>query len=107
MSNAIERERWMLMMSSQRRVRCSVLHSVGEERRSTCWRSQALMIRSRPMSDPLLHTITLVAHPEARNDAVRSIGARVSRLRSGALTIAYTLDADLDRLRIPPPRPPR
>ncbi|MEN3354760.1 MAG: hypothetical protein V7640_2918 [Betaproteobacteria bacterium] len=53
------------------------------------------------MSDPLLHTTTLEAHSEARNDAVRSIEVRVSRLQSGALMMSYVLDADLDCLRIP------
>jgi hypothetical protein len=56
------------------------------------------------MSAPLLHAITLKPHPVARNDAVRSIGARVSRLQSGVLTITYVLDADRARLRIPPLR---
>jgi hypothetical protein len=65
------------------------------------------MIRSRPMSAPLLHTISLKAHPQARNDGVRSIGVRVSRLHNGALTITYALDADLDRLRIPQSGPSR
>ena len=59
------------------------------------------------MPGPLLHTASLKAHPQARNDAVRSIGVRVSRLQSGALTITYALDADLDRLRIPQSRLPR
>jgi hypothetical protein len=53
------------------------------------------------MPDPQLHTISLKAHPLARNDAVRSIGVRVSRLQSGVLTITYALDADLERLCIP------
>jgi hypothetical protein len=65
------------------------------------------MIPSRPMPDPLLHTVSLKAHPLARNDAVRSIGVRVSRLQSGVLTITYVLDADLDRLCIPETRRPR
>jgi hypothetical protein len=65
------------------------------------------MIPSRPMPDPQRHTISLKAHPQARNDAVRSIGVRVSRLQSGTLTITYVLDADLDRLRIPHSRLPR
>jgi hypothetical protein len=59
------------------------------------------MIRSGPMPDPLRHTTILEAHPETPNDAVRSIEVRASRLQSGALTMSYVLNADLDRLRIP------
>jgi hypothetical protein len=56
------------------------------------------------MPNPLLHTVSLKAHPRAQNGAMRSIGVRVSRLHSGALTLTYALDADLDRLRIPQSR---
>jgi hypothetical protein len=59
------------------------------------------MIRFGPMSDPLRYTTILEAHPEARNDAVRSIEVRASRSQSGTLEMSYVLDADLDRLRIP------
>ena len=65
------------------------------------------MIPSRPMPDPQLHTISLKAHHQAPNDAVRSIGVRVSRLQSGVLTITYALDADVERLCIPQLRLPR
>jgi len=59
------------------------------------------------MSDRLRYTAVLEAHPEARNDAVRSIEVRASRLQSGTLQMSYVLDADLDRVRIPQLGSPR
>lgn len=44
-------------------------------------------------------------HRDTRSDAVRSIDARVRRLPDGALAVSYALAADLDRLRLPAPRP--
>lgn len=38
---------------------------------------------------------------------MRSIYARVGTMPAGALAVSYVLDADLDRLTIPPPRPAR
>ena len=49
----------------------------------------------------------LSCHPAFRSGAVRSLRARLGRSRSGALSVRFILDADFDRLRIPPRRPPR
>jgi hypothetical protein len=59
------------------------------------------------MSFRPIHAVTLEPHAESRSDAVRSIDARVCRMPGGMLAVTYVLDADLDRLRIPPPQPPR
>jgi len=37
---------------------------------------------------------------------VRSVAARVHRTGEG-IAVTYSLEGQLDRLRIPPPRPPR
>jgi hypothetical protein len=49
--------------------------------------------------------IILRCHPRTPSAAVRAIGARVSR-SDGALAVAYTLEGDLARIRVPEPRPP-
>jgi hypothetical protein len=54
-----------------------------------------------------VHAVTLTCHPETRSEAVRSIGARVCRMPGGTLAVTYVLEGDLDRLRVPAPRPPR
>ena len=46
-------------------------------------------------------------HPESRSGAVRNVGARVCRESGGTLAITYSIESDLARLRVPPPRPPR
>jgi len=51
--------------------------------------------------------VTLVRHPESLSGAVRSVGARVCREAGGTLAITYSIEGDLARLRVPPPRPPR
>ena len=48
----------------------------------------------------------LSCHPSTPTDAVRRLAARVTRT-DGTLRITFTLDADVARLRIPAPRPPR
>jgi hypothetical protein len=53
------------------------------------------------------HTLALSPHPSAPCDAVRALEARVQRATDGTLTIAYLLDGDVSRLRLPPPRPAR
>jgi hypothetical protein len=52
------------------------------------------------------HTVTLTCHPDAHGEAVRRIGARVRRTPRGVLAITYIIEADIDRLRVPVPRPP-
>ena len=53
---------------------------------------------------PLTHSATLSCHPQTRTDAVRGIAAHVSRSPGGILAVEFGLDADLGRLRVPPPR---
>ena len=53
-----------------------------------------------------VHTATLACHPETPSDAVRSIGARVCRIPGAMLAVTYILEGDLQRLRVPAPRPP-
>lgn len=59
------------------------------------------------MPSPLVQTVRLTSHPETRSRAVRGIGARVSRMPGGMLAVTYILEGDLDRPRLPAPRPPR
>ena len=49
----------------------------------------------------------LTCHPETGSQAVREIEARAGWTQENALILTYALKADLTRLRIPPPRPPR
>ena len=52
------------------------------------------------------HAVALTRHPDTRSAAVRGIGARVSKMQGGALAVTYVIKGDLDRLRVPSPRPP-
>lgn len=56
------------------------------------------------MPSSLVQTVTLAPHPETPSRAVRSIDVRVSRT-PGILALAYALKGDLERLRLPAPRP--
>jgi hypothetical protein len=56
--------------------------------------------------DPV-HTVTLACHPETPAEAVRRIAARVCMAPAGSLAVTYTVEGDLDRLRVPAPRTPR
>lgn len=47
----------------------------------------------------------LVCHPLTPCDAVRNIDANVERTRAG-LSVAYRIEGDLQRIRIPAPRAP-
>jgi hypothetical protein len=62
---------------------------------------------STPPPSPLVHALSLTPHPEALDTAVRSIDARVCRRQRGTLTVAYVLEGQLDRLRVPAPRAAR
>ncbi len=55
----------------------------------------------------MVHSVTLMRHPESHSGAVRNVGARVSREPRGTLAITYSIEGDLARLRVPPLRPPR
>src|SRR5204863_438745 len=48
----------------------------------------------------------LLCHAGSASEAVRSIAARVHRTREG-IAVTYSLEGQLARLRISPPRPPR
>jgi hypothetical protein len=47
----------------------------------------------------------LVCHPESRAGPVRNLRAAIRRTPAG-LALTFVLDADLEALKIPPPRPP-
>jgi len=55
--------------------------------------------------DPV-HAVKLNCHPETPTDAVRGIAARVGREPGGKLAVSYIVEGDLDRIRVPAPRPP-
>ena len=59
-----------------------------------------LPMKSRTGSVPL----TLVHHPQTPSQAIRGIEVVVSWSASGSLSLAFALEADLSRLRIPEPR---
>jgi len=50
--------------------------------------------------------IPLVAHPRTPGAAVRGVRAAAARTPPGLLALRYRIEADLERLRIPPPRAP-
>jgi hypothetical protein len=49
----------------------------------------------------------LERHPATPCTAVRGIHAKMTRNADGSLDVSYRIEGDLDRVRIPPPRPPR
>jgi hypothetical protein len=49
---------------------------------------------------PIVPSFFLTAHPDFDNPAVRAIGGRIART-GGVLTATWTLEGDLDRLRVP------
>jgi hypothetical protein len=55
----------------------------------------------------LSRTLALAPHPASPLGAVKAIEVAVTHDPGGRLTLAYTLEADAARLRIPPPRAPR
>jgi hypothetical protein len=52
-------------------------------------------------------TLVLAPHPSAPSEAVRAVGARVARAPDGVLSLTFSVEGDLSRIRIPSPRPPR
>ena len=54
-----------------------------------------------------VHAVSLTCHPGTPGDPVRSVGARVCRMPDGVLAVTYILEGDLDRVRVPAPRPSR
>jgi len=51
--------------------------------------------------------LALQRHPESRGGPVRAVRVRVRRSPDGALAVAYAIESEIDRLRLPAPRPPR
>ena len=49
----------------------------------------------------------LERHPEAACSALRGIRASVSRAAAGGLQVAFVLDGDIERVRVPSARPAR
>ena len=54
----------------------------------------------------MLYTAVLARHPQTRSDAVQGIQAHVRRVENGAFALTFVLNAEIARLRIPPPRRP-
>jgi hypothetical protein len=57
------------------------------------------------MSPPAARAVALTRHPDSRGNAVRAIAAEVRRHPDGTLAVAYTIAGDLERVRVPDPRP--
>ena len=49
----------------------------------------------------------LLPHPQTPSNSVRSVSARVVKTAGDRLTVSYAIEGDLDRVRIPSPRPPQ
>ena len=49
----------------------------------------------------------LERHPDSPCAALRGITASVERTAAGRLEVLFALEGEIDRLRVPPPRPPR
>jgi hypothetical protein len=52
-------------------------------------------------------SVALERHPAAACAALRGIEATVTRLPAASLRVVYRLEGEIERLRLPPPRPPR
>ncbi len=59
------------------------------------------------MTTSLSENAMLTCHPDTPSQAVQEIEAGADWTQDNALIFTYALKADLTRLRIPPPRPPR
>ena len=62
--------------------------------------------RSAAMPPPVVHDVTLVCHPGTPAGPVRGIGIRVRR-EANMLALTYSIEGDVARVRVPPPRSPR
>jgi hypothetical protein len=51
--------------------------------------------------------VALICHPESGAGPVRGINVHLRRAPGGTLAMTYTIEADLARVRVPAPRPPR
>jgi hypothetical protein len=56
---------------------------------------------------PVERAVALVCHPESRAGAVRGVRAHLLRSRDGALEVAFTIEGEIARLRVPAPKPAR
>jgi hypothetical protein len=56
-------------------------------------------------TDPV--TLSLACHPQTPSQAIRGIVVVVGQAGNGSLTLAFVLEGDLSRLRIPEPRSTR
>jgi hypothetical protein len=63
--------------------------------------------RRTTMMTSITNTAALKYHPETYSEAVHRIEVTVGLTQNGGLVLNYALTGDLDRLRIPPFRPPR
>lgn len=54
-----------------------------------------------------MRAAALVPHPATSCPAVRELRARVSRLPEGLLAVTYTIEGEMERLRLPEAKPPR
>lgn len=54
-----------------------------------------------------VRSAALVPHPATPCPALRVLHARISRLPEGLLAVTYVLEGELERLRLPEPKPPR
>jgi hypothetical protein len=52
-------------------------------------------------------SVPLWRHPDSGSGPVRGIEARVRRAGGGALVVAFSIDGDMGRVRVPEPRQPR
>lgn len=59
------------------------------------------------MSSIEAHVFALTPHDPARSSGVRAIEGRVMRGPDGMLTFTYSVEGDVSRMRVPPPRPVR
>ncbi len=59
------------------------------------------------MASPPVSAVALICHPETRSNSVHAVRARVARTADGILAVHYSLEGDLNRLRVPRPRAPR
>jgi hypothetical protein len=65
------------------------------------------MEESRTMTSSVPFTAALTCHPEPYSQAVHAIEARICWTEGGVLALTYTLQGNIPRVWIPPPRPPR
>lgn len=52
------------------------------------------------------HSVALTRHPDTPSAAVRRIGVRLAKLQQARLALSYAIEGEIERLRVPAPRPP-